>query len=194
MTWSLSASAQPGDEGSVSSPSAQGEEYASVSPESTQAESSSEVASAPEEPRTRTRRGEVFSDLYIGAAITTDATIKVDGVVQEESLLCGAECSSTKAPVGGLRIGWFVGRFQWLGVAGDFSVFVQSWGIQSPGDSPHPPNRTATTPTLTIIPIHRARTRQAMASPYTGCSSRHGHGRSPGPVAQLRKAMRPHQT
>ena len=108
-TWSLSASAQPDDEGSVSSPSAQGEE-----------------------PHTRTRRGEVFSDLYIGAAITTDATITLDGIVQEESLLCGAECSSTKSPVGGLRVGWFAGRFPWLGVSGDFSVFVQSWGIQSP--------------------------------------------------------------
>jgi hypothetical protein len=73
----------------------------------------------------------VFSDLYIGAAITTDAELTLDGVVQEESLLCGAECSSTKSPVGGLRVGWFVGRFPWLGVSGDFSVFVQSWGIQS---------------------------------------------------------------
>jgi hypothetical protein len=74
----------------------------------------------------------VFSDLYLGAAVTTDATITLDGVVQEESLLCGAECSSTKSPVGGLRVGWFAGRFPWLGVSGDFSVFVQSWGIQSP--------------------------------------------------------------
>lgn len=74
----------------------------------------------------------MFSDLYLGAAVTTDATITLDGVVQEESLLCGAECSSTKSPVGGLRVGWFVGRFPWLGVSGDFSVFVQSWGIQSP--------------------------------------------------------------
>ncbi len=50
----------------------------------------------------------MFSDLYLGAAVTTDATITLDGVVQEESLLCGAECSSTKSPVGGLRVGWFV--------------------------------------------------------------------------------------
>ncbi|MGB5375940.1 MAG: hypothetical protein WBM75_14665 [Polyangiales bacterium] len=74
----------------------------------------------------------MFSDIYLGAAVTTDATVTLDGVLQEESLLCGAECSSTKSPVGGLRVGWFVGRFPWLGVAGDFSVFIQSWGIQSP--------------------------------------------------------------
>jgi hypothetical protein len=74
----------------------------------------------------------VFSDIYIGAAVTTDAQVTLDGVVQEESLLCGAECSSTKSPVGGLRVGWFSGRFPWLGVSGDFSVFIQSWGIQSP--------------------------------------------------------------
>jgi len=29
-------------------------------------------------------------------------------------------------------VGWFAERFPWLGVAGDFSVFIQSWGIQSP--------------------------------------------------------------
>lgn len=92
----------------------------------------SKTAPAPETPHTRARRGEVFSDLYIGAAVTTDSTVTLDGVVQEASLLCGAECSSTKSPVGGIRVGWFVGRFPWLGVAGDFSVFIQSWGIQSP--------------------------------------------------------------
>ncbi|UCH28174.1 MAG: hypothetical protein JSV06_07705 [Myxococcales bacterium] len=82
----------------------------------------------------------MISDLYIGAAVTTDAQVKLDGVVQEESLLCGAECASTKSPVGGLRVGWFVERFPWLGVAGDFSVFIQSWGIQSPYE-------------VTVIPI-----------------------------------------
>ncbi|MDH3201185.1 MAG: hypothetical protein OEM15_09850 [Myxococcales bacterium] len=109
-TWSLTASAHPIEDDAAGTANSQ----------------------PMQEDRTRTRRGEVFSDIYIGAAITTDATIKLDGVVQEESLLCGAECSSTKAPVGGLRVGWFVGRFPWLGVSGDFSVFVQSWGIQSP--------------------------------------------------------------
>ena len=74
----------------------------------------------------------MFSDIYIGAAVTSDATTRLDGVLQEESLLCGAECSSTKSPVGGLRVGWFVGRFPWLGVPGDLSVFIQSWAIQSP--------------------------------------------------------------
>jgi len=130
--WSLGASAQPSAEEAVSTQSPEGQDDPSVSPESTEPTPPSELASTPEKPRTRTRRGEVFSDLYIGAAITTDATIKLDGVVQEESLLCGAECSSTKSPVGGLRVGWFAGRFPWLGVSGDFSVFIQSWGIQSP--------------------------------------------------------------
>lgn len=74
----------------------------------------------------------MFSDLYIGAAVTTDAEVTLDGFVQEESLLCGAECSSTKSPIGGIRVGWYVGKFPWLGVSGDFSVFIQSWGIQSP--------------------------------------------------------------
>jgi hypothetical protein len=114
-TWSLSASAQPSDEGSVSSQGTQPEE-----------------APPPEARPASVRRGEVFSDIYIGAAVTTDAKVTLDGVVQEESLLCGAECSSTKSPVGGLRIGWFSGRFPWLGVSGDFSVFIQSWGLQSP--------------------------------------------------------------
>ena len=124
-TWSLGASAQV-------------EEEPSISPESTQVASPPEVASAPEEAPppearpARVRRGEVFSDIYIGAAVTTDAKVTLDGVVQEESLLCGAECSSTKSPVGGLRVGWFAGRFPWLGVSGDFSVFIQSWGLQSP--------------------------------------------------------------
>jgi opacity protein-like surface antigen len=89
-------------------------------------------AQATHEDHTRIRRGAVFSDLYLGAAITTDAKLTVDGVPQEESLLCGAECSSTKSPVGGIRIGWFSQRFPWLGASGDFSVFIQSWGIESP--------------------------------------------------------------
>ena len=64
-----------------------------------EATSATEVASAPEEapppeaPPARVRRGEVFSDLYLGAAVTTDAKVTLDGVVQEESLLCGAEWS-----------------------------------------------------------------------------------------------------
>jgi hypothetical protein len=123
--WSLGASAQP-------------EEQPTVSSESIEPTSPAEVASAPEEAPppearpARVRRGEVFSDIYIGAAVTTDAKVTLDGVVQEESLLCGAECSSTKSPVGGLRVGWFAGRFPWLGVSGDLSVFIQSWGLQSP--------------------------------------------------------------
>ena len=122
-TWSLGASAQTSQKGPVSAPS---QVRAAANPESTGSKA------AATNPRTRTRRGEVFSDIYLGAAVTTDATVTLDGVLQEESLLCGAECSSTKSPVGGLRVGWFAGRFPWLGVAGDFSVFIQSWGIQSP--------------------------------------------------------------
>ena len=131
-TWSLGATAQPSSKGPVSAPSAQRQVHSAANPESTDETSAPEVTPAVEQRRTRTRRGEVFSDLYIGAAVTTDATVTLDGVIQEESLLCGAECSSTKSPVGGLRVGWFAGRFPWLGVSGDFSVFIQSWGIQSP--------------------------------------------------------------
>ena len=115
-TWSPSAGAQPTEEDSSNRASPEIEEKPSASVES------------------RTRRGEVFSDIYVGVAVTADATTKLDGVVQEESLLCGAECSSTKSPVGGLRVGWFSGRFPWLGVSGDLSVFIQSWAIQSPYD------------------------------------------------------------
>ncbi|MGB5351214.1 MAG: hypothetical protein WBN10_16535 [Polyangiales bacterium] len=127
-TWSVGASAQSSGRGPVVAPGAQRQAPSSAPPEPT----SPEVTPSPKPPRQRTRRGEVFSDIYLGAAVTTDATVTLDGVLQEESLLCGAECSSTKSPVGGLRVGWFVGRFPWLGVAGDFSVFIQSWGIQSP--------------------------------------------------------------
>ncbi|MCZ6806311.1 MAG: hypothetical protein O7F08_05110, partial [Deltaproteobacteria bacterium] len=66
-------------------------------------------------------RAEVFSDLYIGASITSDAPYKVDGVVQEPGILCGAQCGTAKSPIGGLRVGYFFERFAWLGVAGDIS-------------------------------------------------------------------------
>jgi hypothetical protein len=118
----------------VSNASAQSEPGAAVSPEPAEGAepASPSEAAAPPRTHTRTRRGAVFSDLYIGFAVTTDSQVTLDGVVQEASLLCGAECSSAKSPVGGIRVGWFAGRFPWLGVAGDFSVFIQSWGIQSP--------------------------------------------------------------
>ena len=122
--WPLDANAQSTGGGLVVAPGAQRKS----SPEPT----SPEATPPPKPPRQRARRGEVFSDIYLGAAVTTDATVTLDGILQEESLLCGAECSSTKSPVGGLRVGWFSGRFPWLGVSGDFSVFIQSWGIQSP--------------------------------------------------------------
>jgi len=77
-------------------------------------------------------RAEVFSDLYIGASITSDSPYKVDGVVQEPSVFCGTQCGSAWSPVGGLRVGYFFERFAWLGVAGDISAFIEAWGIQSP--------------------------------------------------------------
>jgi len=128
-TWSVGASAQTSGRGPVVAPGAQRQAPSAASPESA---SPTDVAQPPKQPRQRIRRGEVFSDIYLGAAVTSDATTRLDGVLQEESLLCGAECSSTKSPVGGLRVGWFVGRFPWLGVSGDLSIFIQSWAIQSP--------------------------------------------------------------
>jgi hypothetical protein len=76
-------------------------------------------------------QAEVFSDLYIGASVTSDSSYKVDGVTQEPGVLCGSQCGTAKSPIGGLRIGYFVERFPWLGVAGDISYFIQAWGIQS---------------------------------------------------------------
>ena len=134
-TCSLSASAQTADEDSLGSASAQTgkpdpagsvttqvEEEPSVTPEPT---------SSPQGPQTKTRRGGVFSDLYVGAAVTSDAPYKVDGVTQEPGVLCGSKCGTAKSPIGGLRVGYFFERFPWLGVAGDISYFIQAWGIQS---------------------------------------------------------------
>lgn len=129
-TCSLSASAQPSEEDSVGGASAQVEEEPSASPESTPVASPSDVEPPPQG-RTRTRRGEVFSDLYIGAAVTKDAPYKVDGVEQAPGVLCGSKCGTAKSPIGGLRVGYFFERFAWLGVAGDISYFIQAWGIQS---------------------------------------------------------------
>lgn len=78
-----------------------------------------------------TSRAEVFSDLYLGVAVTADSPYKLNGVEQEPGVLCGSKCSSAYSPVGGLRVGYFVDRHPWLGVAGDISTFVQAWGIQS---------------------------------------------------------------
>jgi hypothetical protein len=129
-TSAHSASAQPSKENSVSSANVQVEDEPSVSPESTPVASPPEVASPPQG-QTRTRRGEVFSDLYVGAAVTKDSPYKVDGITQDPGVLCGAQCGTAKSPVGGLRIGYFFERFAWLGVAGDISYFIQAWGIQS---------------------------------------------------------------
>jgi hypothetical protein len=75
---------------------------------------------------------EPVSDLYVGAAVTEDSDITVDGVVLPASILCGSECTTAKSAVGGIRVAYFFERLPWLGVAGDLSVFQASWGIQSP--------------------------------------------------------------
>jgi hypothetical protein len=136
-TWLPSASAQAAEGDSAATGSAQVENASSVSAESAPAESAAEVASAPdaesppEAHQPRKRKGEVFSDFYVGGAVTTDSPYKVDGVTQDPGVLCGAKCGTAKSPVGGLRIGYFFERFPWLGVAGDISYFIQAWGIQS---------------------------------------------------------------
>ncbi|RLB48189.1 MAG: hypothetical protein DRH23_09160 [Deltaproteobacteria bacterium] len=129
-TWSVGASAQTSEEDTAGTVSAQVEEEPSVSVEPTPVATSPEAASPPEGQRAR-RRGEVFSDLYVGAAVTKDSPYKVDGITQDPGVLCGAQCGTAKSPVGGLRIGYFFERFAWLGVAGDISYFIQAWGIQS---------------------------------------------------------------
>ncbi len=75
---------------------------------------------------------EPFSDLYIGAAITSDSDYYVDGTVVPPSILCLDDCGSAVGPAGGIRIGYFFDRFSWLGVAGDLSAFVTNWGLESP--------------------------------------------------------------
>jgi len=77
-------------------------------------------------------RAEVFSDLYLGAAITSDSTYVIDGLPIPSSILCVSQCSSATSPSGGLRIGYYTERFPWLGVAGDFSAYIAGWGIESP--------------------------------------------------------------
>jgi hypothetical protein len=136
-TWLPSASAQAAEGASAATGSVQVENASSVSAESAPAESDPEGASAPDAAspskghQKRKRKGEVFSDFYIGAAVTTDSPYKIDGVTQDPGVLCGAECGTAKSPIGGLRIGYFFERFAWLGVAGDISYLIQAWGIQS---------------------------------------------------------------
>lgn len=77
-------------------------------------------------------RAEVFSDLFLGAAITEDSTYTVNGVPITPSILCLSDCSSAASPAGGLRVGYWIDSLPWLGIAGDFSVFVPAWGIESP--------------------------------------------------------------
>lgn len=75
---------------------------------------------------------EPFSSLYLGFSLTSDSTYTINGVAAPASLTCFSACSSTMAPSGGIRVGYWFERLPWLGVAGDVSAFVASWGIQSP--------------------------------------------------------------
>ena len=79
-------------------------------------------------------RAEVFSDIYMGAAITGDSEYFENGDEMPMGWACVTGCSSAVSPVGGLRIGYWFERLPWLGVAGDFSAFVAGWGIESPVD------------------------------------------------------------
>lgn len=73
-----------------------------------------------------------FSDVYMGGAVTGDSTWKTNGVIQPPPVTCLTSCSTAKSLVGGVRVGYFFERMSWLGVAGDVSVFIPAWGIQSP--------------------------------------------------------------
>jgi hypothetical protein len=75
---------------------------------------------------------EVFSDIFVGAAITSDETYTLNGFPVPPTLLCVQQCSSAWSPSGGLRVGYWFDRFSWLGVAGDISGFVPAWGLESP--------------------------------------------------------------
>jgi len=77
-------------------------------------------------------RAEPFSSLYLGFSLTSDSTYQINGQPAPPSLTCFSSCSSTMAPAGGLRIGYWFEGLPWLGVAGDVSAFVAGWGIQSP--------------------------------------------------------------
>jgi len=75
---------------------------------------------------------EPFSDLYLGYSMTSDESYVVNGLPLPPSLICVTSCSSAKSPIGGIRVGYWFERLPWLGVAGDFSAFIASWGIESP--------------------------------------------------------------
>jgi len=77
-------------------------------------------------------RAEIFGDVYLGAAFTSDPGYTLNGLPLPPALTCLQECSSAKSPGGGLRVGYWFDRLSWLGVAGDVSSFVGAWGIESP--------------------------------------------------------------
>ena len=57
---------------------------------------------------------EPFSSLYLGFSLTSDSAYTINGVAAPASLTCFSSCSSTMAPVGGLRIGYWFERLPWL--------------------------------------------------------------------------------
>ncbi len=75
---------------------------------------------------------EVFSDLYLGVAVTQDTEYTVEGEAVPPSVLCLDACGSAYAPVGGIRVGYYMERWNWLGFAGEISAVIHNWGIQSP--------------------------------------------------------------
>lgn len=75
---------------------------------------------------------EPISALYLGFSLTADNPYTVNGDALPPSIVCLAQCSSAKSPVGGLRVGYWFERLPWLGIAGDFSAYIAGWGIESP--------------------------------------------------------------
>jgi len=80
----------------------------------------------------RAGRCEPFSVLYLGFSITADDPYVRNGVPEDPSVICLAQCSSAKSAVGGLRVGYWLEPLPWFGFAGDFSAFITSWGIENP--------------------------------------------------------------
>jgi hypothetical protein len=75
---------------------------------------------------------EPIAALYVGYAGTEDEPYYADGQPLPASVTCISSCSSASSPVGGVRVGYWLDRFPWVGAAADFSTFITGWGIQSP--------------------------------------------------------------
>jgi opacity protein-like surface antigen len=83
-------------------------------------------------PAAPTASAEPFSVVYFGFALTNDAPYHLNGIPLPPGLICIRQCSSAKSPAAGLRIGYWFERFPWLGVAGDVSGYITSWGYENP--------------------------------------------------------------